>query len=346
MPDFVDTMAYAGQVPWHGLGTELEADASTEEMLLAAFPRRDGKPGTWGITKTPLFYPDPLAAEGEEPRMLQAPNRYLLARDDDGSILSRDPVSNGFGVITNRDMLEFGDALHRAGEARWHTAGSLHDGRRVWALAQVPGQYEVRGEILAPYLLLYDARDASSTFRCRFTWVRVVCANTAAMALHGHTPAEVAIRHSGDVGTKLDRAREVLGLAEKSFVEQARIGAELAGARMTEEEMRGFACQILTGLDDLHEAMQKVGEAEGRSRTTLERRGGELMKLFSHGNGNRGESAWDAFNAVTDYIDHQRARAGNWRRTNNRLTEAGLESGWFGQGERTKKRALRLLASR
>ena len=29
----VETMAYAGEVPWHGLGTKVPHDLSTDEML-------------------------------------------------------------------------------------------------------------------------------------------------------------------------------------------------------------------------------------------------------------------------------------------------------------------------
>ena len=45
----VETMAYAGQVPWHGLGTEVSNDLSVEEMLYAAGL-------DWRVRKEPTFY--------------------------------------------------------------------------------------------------------------------------------------------------------------------------------------------------------------------------------------------------------------------------------------------------
>ena len=33
MSALVETMAYAGEVPWHGLGTKVPHDLSTDEML-------------------------------------------------------------------------------------------------------------------------------------------------------------------------------------------------------------------------------------------------------------------------------------------------------------------------
>jgi hypothetical protein len=74
-----------------------------------------------------------------------------------------------------------------------------------------------------------------------------------------------------------------------------------------------------------------------------DRKGLEMENLFKHGRGNEGVSKADAFNSVTEYIDHQRGRMGNYRRAQSKLTPEGLNSAWFGDGERKKKRALKLL---
>ena len=42
-------MAYAGEVPWHGLGTQVSADLSPQEMLVAAGL-------DWQVVKKPLLY--------------------------------------------------------------------------------------------------------------------------------------------------------------------------------------------------------------------------------------------------------------------------------------------------
>ena len=36
MAHMVETMAYAGELPWHGLGTKVPADLTPEQMLEAA----------------------------------------------------------------------------------------------------------------------------------------------------------------------------------------------------------------------------------------------------------------------------------------------------------------------
>ena len=45
----VETMAYAGEVPWHGLGVEVPADLTPAQML--------EKAGLdWTVSKKPLVY--------------------------------------------------------------------------------------------------------------------------------------------------------------------------------------------------------------------------------------------------------------------------------------------------
>ena len=54
----VETMAYAGKVPWHGLGRKVDENMSPDEMLVAAqldwtVSKRQGytvdKPNCWNI---------------------------------------------------------------------------------------------------------------------------------------------------------------------------------------------------------------------------------------------------------------------------------------------------------
>ena len=45
----VETMAYTGQVPWHGLGKKVPSDLTSDQMLQAAGL-------DWEVVKTPLYY--------------------------------------------------------------------------------------------------------------------------------------------------------------------------------------------------------------------------------------------------------------------------------------------------
>jgi hypothetical protein len=67
----------------------------------------------------------------------------------------------------------------------------------------------------------------------------------------------------------------------------------------------------------------------------------DLTTLFFHGTETEGATRWDAFNAVTEYVDHSRTiRVSGGR---NRQ-EARFESVLLGSGDDLKARAFDLLA--
>jgi hypothetical protein len=49
MSHMVETMAYAGETPWHGLGVHVEENLSVKDMMKAAEI-------DWGVAKSPMFY--------------------------------------------------------------------------------------------------------------------------------------------------------------------------------------------------------------------------------------------------------------------------------------------------
>ena len=59
MVNGVAQMAYAGDLPWHGLGTQVSDDITTDGMMKAAGL-------DWSVTKQPMYYMDDLGEESEE----------------------------------------------------------------------------------------------------------------------------------------------------------------------------------------------------------------------------------------------------------------------------------------
>lgn len=359
MPDYVDTMAYAGATPWHGLGVKLPEDVDTDTMLPAAGL-------DWESVSIPAEYRHPITGA-----MAQAEGNFVIARSDTGAALG--VVGSRYVPYSNRELMEFGDALRRQGSVKWHTAGSLKGGRRVWALAQVAGQFEVKrrdgtSQVTAPFLLLSTAHDGTMRVRAIFTGVRVVCWNTLSAALGAGDKTGFYARHTGSLKARVADAIEALGLAEKHFRLEAKTMQELANSPMTPAEFVTFTLQVLTGEDDADKARAAFEKAEGRSKALYSRKGSELINLFARGAGNHGEDRYDALNAITQWVDHQRGRgvdAGNGNgggdsaedilrmslagvasRANEKvLAKSGraLESAWFGSGATLKQRAVNLL---
>src|SRR6056300_831084 len=88
----VETMAYAGEVPWHGLGVPVSNDLTPEEMLKAA--NLD-----WEVKKVPMEY-----SFDDDGPVLEVPNKFALVRATDGNLF--DIVGPGWRPLQNEDAFE------------------------------------------------------------------------------------------------------------------------------------------------------------------------------------------------------------------------------------------------
>jgi phage/plasmid-like protein (TIGR03299 family) len=162
-------MAYAGDVPWHGLGTKVPADLTPDQMLEAAGL-------DWTVEKKDLTF----EVGGEQ---IVAPGKKALVRSSDGALL--DVIGDNWNPLQNSEAFEFFNDFVAAGDMEMHTAGSLEDGRRVWALAKVNDTFEVfKGDVIEQFLLFSNPHKYGQVIDVRMTPTRVVCNNTLTMALN------------------------------------------------------------------------------------------------------------------------------------------------------------------
>jgi phage/plasmid-like protein (TIGR03299 family) len=230
--------------------------------------------------------------------------------------------------VQNRQAFGFLDAVVADGGLRYHTAGALGKGERVFLLAKLPGQLRVKDtdDVVDQFLLLANAHNGTAALRVLFTPVRVVCQNTLSMALRKGRGEGISIRHSGDLTAKIREARRVLGIAAK-FYEDAREKIDrLASVSPTSTQLAEYFESLYPDPQD--------GDAS-RARKTRE----QLHALFEGGTGNDmpgiKNTLWCAYNAVTELLDHRSYRGRNDReRASNRL-----QSIWWGTAAKLKERA-------
>lgn len=163
-----EMIAFSGQTPWHGIGARLEAESTPEEFLKAAGLE-------WELN------PFPLVARKSDGTTIPVPNKVAHVRSTDDKVM----VVSGdrWRPLQNRDTLDFMRRYCEAGGAVMETAGGLRDGQIVWALAKINHSFEVRpGDRTDGYLLITSPHVVGQAITVRTTSVRVVCANTMAMA--------------------------------------------------------------------------------------------------------------------------------------------------------------------
>ncbi|WP_337175107.1 DUF932 domain-containing protein [Paludisphaera sp.] len=306
-------MMYVGEVPWHGLGRHLDAPATARETIAAAGLDYDVR--LVGLT----------TMDG-----IPVTTRKAVVRADTNDVLG--VVGNSYVPVQNAQAFGFLDAVAADGGIRYHTAGALRGGERIWLLGKLPGQIRVKGsdDVTDKFILLSNSHDGSSALRVFFTPIRVVCANTLAMADRSGKGEGISIRHQGDLPAKVREAREVLGLARRYYDDlEIRIDF-LAGHHPSAAQLGRYFQALYPDPED--------GNAS-RARNVRD----TLHGLFEGGKGQEipaiRHSSWAAFNAVTEFVDHLRSTRGRseQERGGNRL-----ESAWFGSGNRLKQHAFRL----
>ena len=302
----VEKMVFAGATPWHGLGTEINQETSFwDSFELAGLD--------WEVDTKPLF-----TGDGEKV------SHRAAYRVSDGRILGI--VGKRWTPLQNRDAFEIFEPLVDSGEMVIHTAGSLRNGERIWALCQLNQDNSeiVAGDEVAKFVLLSNGHDGKLAVHFGFTPIRVVCANTEALARGSKASKLVRVRHSRFVKQNVQDLRNVMNFANQEFEATAEQYRYLASKGINSEDLDKYI-KIVLG----------IGEKSADERTTRSKNiVSSIEDLFESGRGSdiagvRG-TYWGAYNAVTEYLNYSKGRT-----VNNRM-----DSVWFGQNGTMNQKAL------
>lgn len=306
MAHMIETMAYAGETPWHGLGERVPADLSPAQML--------NKAGLdWTVEKVPAF----ADINGKKVNV----GWSALTRSSDDRILG--VVSNDWNPVQNHEAFEFFDEYCRAGDMEMHTAGSLKDGQIVWALAKVKDSFELfSGDQVDSYLLFTNPHKFGQCIDVRFTPIRVVCNNTLTLSLS--QKADRVVKKNHRTIFDANEVKQQLGIATEKLQKYKEIATFLGSKRYTEESVKDYFNQIFPVLAYNKEKGPQRKELSKSATRALEVLHTQPGAKFAEG------SWWQAFNAVTYLTDHEIGRSADTR----------LQSAWFGANKNLKVKAL------
>lgn len=295
----VETMAYVGETPWHGLGVAIDGTQAPIQFMSTAGL-------DWTVDKKKIRVVDGPTI----------PGRFALVRSTDKRVLGT--CGTAYTPVQNADVFDFFQRFARAGGMTIETAGSLHGGRKVWALARIPGGFDLPGsDEVRPYLLLCSPHQAGYALVAKFTTVRVVCQNTLTMALAEGSTGTGAFRHLHNRAFDADEAIAALNLSRelmKSFEERATL---LSSRPMSTADFTYYATELWPAAEAAASltAKQAVDVLESQPGADLGR-----------------GTWWQGLNAVTYLTNHRLAKT----------ADARLDSAWFGRNASLNERALDL----
>lgn len=300
----VETMAYAGSVPWHGLGVQVLDDLTPAQMM-------DKAGLNWTVSKQPMFY----RHNGD---IQNIPGKNVLVRDTDGKVL--DVVGNGWEPVQNATAFEFFNDFVMNGDMKMHTAGSLQEGKLTWALAKVNEGFELfNGDKVESYLMFSNPHKFGSSVTVSFTPIRVVCNNTLNMALQGANGKGVRLTHRTTFDA--DYVKQLLGVATEQLNSYKEVAELLGSKRYTTETLENFMKEVFPN-----------SNTKAKDRTAISKTATNALEVIHTQPGAEFAEGtwWQCFNAVTYTTDHLVGRS----------NDARMTSAWFGQNQTRKLKAL------
>lgn len=299
-------MAYVGDLPWHGIGTKVEADLTPDQFQKVAGL-------DWEVEKQPLMTPNGV----------KVPNKEALVRTSDNSIL--DVVGTGWNPVQNSEAFEFFHEYVMAGDMEMHTAGSLKDGNMVWGLAKVKDTFDILGgDQVDSYLLFSNPHQYGKSIDIRFTPIRVVCNNTLSLSLGQKVANSVSLNHRTTFNP--DSVKETLGIASEKFAQYKETAEFLSSKRFGISELIQYYNEVFPRT---YQGKKEVNVKTVGDLTTNAQKAYEVLETQPGAEFGEG-TWWQALNSVTYLTDHQMGREADTR----------LTSAWFGSNQTRKVRAV------
>jgi hypothetical protein len=287
--------------PWHSLGIVAQEEMTAQEawstLMPYDFDRRD-------VT---------VLLNGIQTKIGEAIVRTPVP--DDPIERSFGIVQEGYQLITPQIICETYDAVSiRPVE----TIGALGKGEQFFLSCKLP-DYDIKGEQVEQYLLIYSPYENGKAIKVVSTPVRVVCQNTLTMGMSRSTQIYSGWHNNKDLQTELKiwlehaivKGEEQGGLIKQWFDVLARYQLEVKQA--TEMLFDVYPDPIPLPSDYPFKLREKKEKEINAKAEIAERNRSLVMELFEgagHGlnNPDIAGTTWAWYNAVADYEDHRESK--------------------------------------
>ena len=304
MSHMVKSMAPTDNIPWHGLGCKVSNNLTPVQMMQAA--RAD-----WKVREAESY----VTFDGKQ----ILTGKKCLIREDTGKILTH--VGRDWHSFQNIKAFEFFNEYIQTNVMDMDTAGSLKDGKIVWALAKVKDtSFDLfGGDRVDSYLLFSNPHQYGKSINIRFTPIRVVCYNTLTWALG--VEAKRGVRMSHAIAFDEEGVKKTLGIAREEFASCKEMAEFLGKKQYSKDSLYEYYSEIF--LKDSSNLDKKISEIVGNAKRCL-----ELVETQPGAEYAKG-SWWQAFNSVTYLTDHIQGKT----------REGRLYNQWYGKNQLRKIKA-------
>lgn len=293
-----DNMVYANEMPWHGIGEQVEPTITGAELK----EKLDLSP-----VALRTLYADP----GDGGALVKVEDKRAVVRTKDRLVVG--VVGPDFTPTQDADIIDMMDALREENLCAFETAGILRNASRFFLMLRVPnGTLSLKTpngktDVVVNYLCVSHAHDGSLANEFIPTSIRVVCANTlgAAQADAKRNRVSYYIKHTANAEVRMKAAIEAYKKVIAFNVELAERYAALMAMPFGADKMKSFT-EALFPIPKGKEDNIPAGVLKSRyevNRLMVEGKGHLELGIVGTG--------WGAFNAAAEFFDWQRPTRGD-----------------------------------
>jgi phage/plasmid-like protein (TIGR03299 family) len=196
-------------------------------------------------------------------------------------------------------------------------------------LAKLPKTIKTtRKDVTEGYIAITNAHDGSESWRLFVTLTRIVCNNTKTIALNNAGNDGITYRHTGGLPDRLEEAKAYLGIIDESMEKFETATKVMAKAKLKGGQLGDYAqalfphddaacAQLMNRMMDEQSERATImrellnGYERQTQRTRDENKAIFEMVMANHENERQGVAGrgttWAAYNAVSEWVDHQRS---------------------------------------
>lgn len=250
-----------------------------------------------------------LDADGNRLAVEPFPSHKAIIRDDGKHIGC---VTKSWQLEQPIDVMNFFQPFLDSGMVKLEAGGSLRGGKRMWALGKIQGSDTdiLPGDAVQAYLLAATSFDGSMRKIIKFCATRVVCANTLAVARSEKGPTEFLIRHTKNMGERTIDAQQALLASLDAHKKSVEAYQALARKPMAESAMKVYVRDVFAPDVTEEDCSPQMNTKVNLVIDLLDSQRGLDLVPAARG------TAWQAYNAVSEYITHHASRTADTRLAN------------------------------
>ena len=309
---------YANTPAWHRLGETFApgqrvgmTTTDVERLCPSVFAERSLIP-FYGSMTGPLDLADPFTMI-DPATLIDSADFRMIVRQDTRKV--HGVAKKGYRVWQVREAFAFLDSLVSDGTLEYESVFSLKGGDHVVLVCRLPGAFSLGSDLTLTYVMVKVSFTGSDAIVMVPTCVRVVCANTVALAVSqakgkskGGKPITFRLRHTGGLDDRLADARTHLAQFDSALAAKAKVADTLAGWTPNRTQAESFIADMFPlPTDEKGTVLQKGRKVTERERKVTIMRASwkvELNTLKGMGETDLVGTGWHLLQSLTRAVDH------------------------------------------